>query len=182
MRRRISTTVCAVVLVAIASVGGAQKAGAVGPVPITGGGELTITFSSSVGLPLRGSFACTTMDVSGTGVMSLVGGDAHAYSGPVSLSGTYQTCGDFLSNVGSVVVNVSGQPAFGDLQCGSATQSDQGSLDFHAPVMFGGWAMWCEIGGEAAGGAPLLFAGVAAPTSIQSGSVDAFTVVGSGSV
>jgi hypothetical protein len=179
MRRRISTAVCAVVLVAIASVGGAQRAGAVGQIP-SGGGALTITLSAtSEPLPVTGSFPCITMDLSGTGVLSLVSGDGlHAYSGPVTLSGSYQPCGDLVANTGSVVVDVSGQPAFGDLQCG-VSQPDQGVLLYQAGTVIGGWGMWCEIGGEVQGGEPMVFTGVAAPTAIHSGSVDALTVVGS---
>jgi hypothetical protein len=180
MRRRIATAACAVLVVAVASVGGAQKVGAVGQIP-SGGGALTMTLSAtSGGTPLLGGFTCTSFAVSGTGVLSLVSGDGlHAYAGPVTLSGSFQPCGDIVADVGPAVVNVSGDPAFGDLRCGSATNPDSGELFLDGAVLFGGWAMFCEIGGQVQGGEPIVFTGVAGPTSIEPGAVDAFTVVGS---
>jgi hypothetical protein len=177
--RRIYKSMCAVALVCAGAMSLPLHAAALTQIPV-GGGSLALTLTTtSTGLPPVGQ-TCITMNVSGTGAVAVVGADAtSSYAGPVTVSGTTQTCGTALVETTTISVAITGNPLFGDFDCRTTAQVGAGVWFRVGAAVEAVIAVSCEVGGVLQGNTNFGYYAAATPTSVDaSGAIDAYTTVG----
>lgn len=136
-----------------------------------GAGQLVLTFTAAgPGLSFTSitiSPNCPTYNVTGSGVVEFSIGTA-AYTGSVTVTGTWTACGDATINEGNYDILITGDPALGDFSCGGGPFGTDmvGVLLGTGPTTEGGYAGTCHVGSATTPPFPSTFVGVRAPTSV----------------
>jgi hypothetical protein len=176
--RRFNKSVCAVAVVSVAALSLPLHAAALNHI---GGGPLTLTLSttSAGGMPVVGFTCGITMNVAGTGAVAVVSDNGTgSYTGPITVTGMTQTCGEAALESTFISLSITGNPTFGDFSC----QSDPGPgvLQREGPAVTMVAPLKCEISGVTQVVNNIIYEAVATPTSVDltSGGITAETTVG----